>query len=60
MARNNIPGLVEGVTSSAMGELPLVLVPAFGVPIFIILHMIVLAQIWEQRRVRTLSVAATA
>lgn len=60
MARNNIPGLVEGVTSSAMGELPLVLVPAFGVPTFIILHMIVLAQIWERRRVRTLSVAATA
>ena len=60
MARNYIPGLVEGVTSSAMGELPLVLIPAFGVPSFIILHLIVLVQIWEQRRVRTVSVAAVA
>lgn len=60
IARQHIPGLVEGVTSSAMGELPLVLIPAFAVPIFIILHLIVLVQIWEARQVRTLSVAATA
>jgi hypothetical protein len=60
IARQHIPGLVEGVTSSAMGELPLVLIPAFAVPIFIILHLIVLVQIREAGRVRTLSVAATA
>ncbi len=60
VARNQIPGLVEGVTSSALGELPLVLVPTFAVPIFIILHLIVLMQVWEQKRVRMASVAATA
>jgi len=59
-ARNQIPGLVEGVTSSAMGELPLVLVPAFGVPVFIILHLIVLVQVWERRRVSSASLAAVA
>lgn len=48
-ARNQIPGLVEGVTSSAMGEVPLVLVPAIGVPTFIILHLIVLVQVWQAR-----------
>ena len=60
IARNQIPGLVEGVTSSAMGELPLVLVPAFAVPVFVILHLIVLVQVWEKRRVRTPSAAAVA
>ena len=60
MARDNIPGLVDGVTSSAMGELPLVLIPAFGVPIFIILHLIVLVQIWERGRVHTSTIAAIA
>jgi len=48
-ARNQIPGLVEGVTSSAMGDLPLVLIPAFAVPVFIILHLIVLLQVWQAR-----------
>lgn len=59
-ARNQIPGLVEGVTSSAMGDLPLVLIPAFAVPVFIVLHLIVLLQVWEQRRVRTASAVAVA
>lgn len=49
-ARNQIPGLVEGVTSSAMGELPLVMIPAFAVPVFIILHLIVLLQVRQARR----------
>ncbi len=49
-ARNQIPGLVEGVTSSAMGDLPLVLIPAFAVPVFIILHLIVLLQVRQARR----------
>ena len=48
-ARGAIPGLVEGVTSAPMGELPLVLVPAIGVPTFIILHLIVLVQAWRAR-----------
>jgi len=59
-ARNQIPGLVEGVTSSAMGDLPLVLIPAFAVPVFIILHVIVLVQVWEHRRVRTATLATAA
>ncbi len=59
-ARNPIPGLVDSVTTSPMGDLPLVLIPAFGVPSFIILHLIVLVQIWERNRVRTSLVAATA
>lgn len=60
IARNQIPGFVEGVTSSAMGELPLVLIPAFAVPVFIILHLIVLMQVWEQMRVRTAANVAIA
>lgn len=60
VARNQIPGLVEGITSSAMGELPLVLVPAFGVPVFIILHLIVLLQVWESRRAGAAAIAAAA
>lgn len=48
-ARANIPGLVEGVTSAPVGELPLVLVPTLGVPAFIIFHLIVLVQVWQAR-----------
>lgn len=43
-SRNSIPGLVEGVNSSAMGQLPLVIIPTLVVPAFIILHLIVLMQ----------------
>ena len=43
-SRNTIPGLVDGVTSSAMGQIPLVLIPTFVVPSFIILHLIALSQ----------------
>ena len=43
-ARNQIPGLVDDVTTSAMGQLPLVLIPTLIVPAFIILHLIVLMQ----------------
>ncbi len=49
-ARNHIPGLVDGVTSSAMGQVPLVLIPTIAVPAFIILHLIVLMQVREARR----------
>ena len=48
-SRNQIPGLVEGVTSSAMGQAPLVLIPALAVPAFIILHLIVLMQVRARR-----------
>lgn len=44
VASRLLPGLVEGATSAAMGQLPLVLIPAFGVPAFIILHIIALMQ----------------
>jgi hypothetical protein len=43
-ARNSIPGLVGEVTTSAMGQLPLVMIPTFLVPSFIILHTISLMQ----------------
>jgi len=59
-ARNQIPGLVEGITSSAMGDLPLVLVPAFAVPVFIVLHLIVLLQVWEARSAGVRLVGAAA
>ena len=49
-ARNAIPGLVGEVTAGAMGQLPLVLIPAFIVPVFIILHLISLMQAAEARR----------
>lgn len=47
IARNHIPGLVEGITSSAMGEFPLVLIPTFIVPVFIIIHLMSLLHIWN-------------
>ncbi len=49
-AREQVPGLVDGVTSSAMEQLPLVLIPTLVVPAFIILHLIVLFQIAQQKR----------
>lgn len=51
-ARNQIPGLVDQVTSSAMGQLPLVLIPTIAVPAFFILHLIVLMQVWSGRTAR--------
>lgn len=39
-----LPGLTGNVTSSAMAQLPLVLVPAYLVPFFIMLHFTALAQ----------------
>jgi hypothetical protein len=44
LARGTIPGLVDQVTTAPMGQLPLVLIPAFVVPLFIILHVIALMQ----------------
>ena len=50
VASRVLPGVVEGATSAAMGQLPLVLIPAFAVPIFIILHIIALMQSAAARR----------
>ena len=49
-SRNAIPGLVEGVNSSPMGQLPLVMIPTLVVPAFIILHLIVLMQSFHAAR----------
>ena len=49
-ARELSPGLVEGVTTLAMGQLPMVLIPTFGVPLFAILHLIVFILIWRAVR----------
>ncbi len=49
-AREQIPGLVDQVTTGPMGQLPLVLIPTVAVPMFFILHLIVLMQIREQRQ----------
>ena len=46
------PSLISGdLTSSAMDVWPLNIFPSFGVPFFIILHLIVLFQVGEARRV---------
>ena len=39
-----LPGITGNVTTSAMGQLPLVLIPAYLVPLFIMLHFTALAQ----------------
>ncbi|MCE7999796.1 MAG: hypothetical protein HEP70_13130 [Rhodobiaceae bacterium] len=44
IARVEIEGWVEGTTSVAMGAFPLVLIPAFIVPILILLHLASIAQ----------------
>lgn len=46
-----IPGLVGNVTTGPMAKLPLVLIPAYMVPFFIMLHFTALAQ---ARRMRAL------
>lgn len=39
-----LPGLTGNVTSGAMAQLPLVLIPAYMVPLFIMMHFTALAQ----------------
>jgi len=39
-----VPGVVGNVTTAAMAQLPLVLIPAFLVPLFIMLHVVALLQ----------------
>jgi hypothetical protein len=49
LSRNAIPGLVGEVTSGAMGQFPLALIPTLAVPAFTILHLIVLMQVRAAR-----------
>jgi len=52
LARGSFPALVEGATTQAMGDLPLILVPAFAVPLWICLHIAAFVQIAEARKAR--------
>ena len=52
LARGTFPALVEGATTQAMGALPLILVPAFAVPLWICLHIAAFVQIAEARKGR--------
>ena len=52
-----IHGLTGSVTTSAMGQLPLVLIPAYLVPIFIMLHFTALAQARRLSHSRATTVA---
>ncbi len=45
-----IHGLTLNVTTSAMAQLPLVLIPAYMVPFFIMLHVTALFQAWQSAR----------
>lgn len=45
-----LPGLTGSVTTSPMSRFPLVLIPAFFVPVFIMLHFAGLAQAWRLAR----------
>jgi hypothetical protein len=55
LAAGSFPSLIHaGVTSAPMDVWPLNLFPSFGVPIFIILHLIVLFKIRELRRTKRL------
>jgi hypothetical protein len=46
-------GLTLNVTTSAMAQLPLVLVPAYMVPLFIMLHFTALAQVRRANRIQS-------
>ena len=50
IAREHIPGLVEGATSAAMGQFPLTMIPTFFVPMFTILHIIALYHSFRAER----------
>ncbi len=44
LASGRLPQLIDGVTAAPMGHLPLVMIPAFLVPIFASLHVLALYQ----------------
>lgn len=45
-----LPGIAGNVTTSAMAQLPLVLIPSYMVPLFIMLHFTALAQARQSAR----------
>jgi len=45
LASGAVPGLVEGVTTSAMGGWPLSMIPGFFVPLFVILHLMAIFRV---------------
>ena len=53
-----IHGLALNVTTSAMAQLPLILIPAYMVPFFIMLHFTALAQARRQARAETTGIRA--
>jgi hypothetical protein len=44
MSSGIIPGLAGEITTAPMAQLPLVLIPAYLVPLFVMLHLAALAQ----------------
>lgn len=52
----------HGITTAPMTELPLSMIPAFGVPLFLILHVICIAQArrWPAEETRPMAHAAAA
>jgi hypothetical protein len=52
-----VPGLAPSVTTAAMARLPLVLIPAFLVPLFVMLHVAALVQARRDASVESLSAA---
>lgn len=51
LASGAVPGLVSGpVTAAPMEVWPLILFPAFIVPLFMMLHLTVLFQVWPRRQ----------
>ena len=55
-----VPGLVEGITTAPMAQLPLVLIPAFLVPLFIVAHLAALLQSRHAEAGQRISVAQLA
>ena len=56
LASGAVAGLVSGpVTAAPMEVWPLILFPAFIVPLFMMLHLTVLSQVWPRRRADALA-----
>lgn len=53
LARGTFPALAGPVTTTALGELPLIVIPGFAVPLWICLHLAVFAQIREAGRIES-------
>ena len=50
LASGAFPGIVDGPTTAPMEVLPLSIIPAIFVPLFTMLHLTVLFQVWALRR----------